>query len=187
VVYEEIMENKKRVISSFIYSSLDSLTSLGIQFIVGIILARILSPRDFGLIGMLSIFIAISQSIIDSGFTSALIRKNNCTQDDYSTIFYFNIIVGIFLYLVLFLFSHFISSFFKEPMLVSLIQVLGLGLVLNSFSIIQRTILTKELDFRLQMRVSVLSSFVIHFRMVSKYYIQVIYPKCISLGLSTEY
>jgi O-antigen/teichoic acid export membrane protein len=152
------MSLKQKTVTGLFWSFIDSFASQGIQFIVGLILARLLSPREFGLIGILTIFIAISQSFIDSGFTSALIRKNNCTQNDYSTIFYFNIFVSIFSYLLLFLLSGSISLFFKEPMLKPLIQVLGIGLIFNSLGLIQRTILTKELNFKLQMRVSIIAS-----------------------------
>jgi teichuronic acid exporter len=149
---------KQKTVSGLLWSFVDSFASQGVQFIVGIILARILSPREFGLIGMLTIFIAISQSFIDSGFTSALIRKNSCTQNDYSTTFYFNIIVSVFFYLLLFIFSGVISNFFKEPQLRTLIKILGIGLLFNSLAIIQRTILTKELNFKLQMKVSIIAS-----------------------------
>ncbi len=152
------MTLKRKTISGLIWGSVDSFANQGIQFIVGLILARILSPREFGLVGMLTIFIAISQAFIESGFTSALIRKKDCTQEDYSTIFYFNILSGIFFYLLLILFSGIISSFFNEPQLKILIIILGIGLILNSLSIVQRTILTKELNFKLQMKVSIVSS-----------------------------
>jgi O-antigen/teichoic acid export membrane protein len=154
------MSLKEKTISGLFWSFSDSFASQGVQFIVGIVLARILSPKDFGLIGMLTIFIAVSQSFIDSGFTSALIRKNNCTPEDYSTVFYYNIAVSIFLYSLLFVFAQYISIFFDEPQLKSLIQVLGAGLLFNSLSIIQRTILTKELNFKLQMRISIIASIV---------------------------
>jgi teichuronic acid exporter len=152
------LDIKQKTITGLLWSFLDSFSSQGIQFIVGIVLARLLSPREFGLIGMLSIFIAISQSFIDSGFTTALIRKNNCTKEDYSTIFYFNIIVSVFFYLLLFSFSGAISSFFNEPQLKSLIQVLGIGLLFNSLAIIQKTIMVKELNFKIQMRISFTAS-----------------------------
>ena len=152
------MSLKQKTISGTIWSFIDSFANQGIQFIAGIILARILSPREFGLIGMLAIFIALSQSFIDSGFTNALIRKKDCTQTDYSTVFYFNILVGIIFYLILFFFAGSIGVFFNEPQLELLLQVLGLGLIFNAFGIIQRTILTKNIDFRLQTRVSVFAS-----------------------------
>ena len=152
------MSLKQKTISGLQWSFIDSFASQGVQFIVGIILARLLSPKDFGLIGLLTIFIAVSQSFIDSGFATALIRKKNCSQNDYSTVFYFNIGVSIICYFILFIFSGAISSFFKEPQLKVLVQVLGLGLVLNSFAIIQQTIYTKELNFKLQMWVSIIAS-----------------------------
>jgi teichuronic acid exporter len=152
------MSLKQKTISGLLWSFMDSFASQGVQFIAGIVLARILSPREFGLIGMLAIFIGISQSFIDSGFTSALIRKKDCSSEDYSTVFYFNIIVSIIFFVLLLLFSGAISSFFKEPQLKSLIQVLGTGLLFNSLASIQRTILTKELNFKLLMRISVIAS-----------------------------
>lgn len=142
------------------WSAIDGFASQGIQFLVGIILARLLTPYEFGLIGMLTIFIALSQSFIDSGFTNALIRKKDCTQTDYSTVFYFNFVVSILFYFLLFFFAGSISRFFNEPQLEFLLQVLGLGLILNALSIIHRTILTKNIDFKLQARVSIVSSII---------------------------
>lgn len=151
---------KQKTISGLIWSFIDSIAGQGITFIVGLILARVLSPKEFGLIGMLAIFIAISQSFIDSGFKQALIRKQNCTQADYSTVFYFNIVVGVFFYILLFFCSKSIGDFFHEPILKELLRVLGLSLIINSFSIIQSTLLTKLIDFRLQAKISVVASFI---------------------------
>jgi O-antigen/teichoic acid export membrane protein len=152
------MSIKQKTISGLFWSFVDAFANQGIQFIVGIILARLLSPREFGLIGMLTIFIAISQTFVDSGFSNALIRKTRCTQNDYSTTFYFNIIVAVLCYMILFVFSGSIASFFHEPQLRSLIQILGICLIANSFSVIQRTILTKEINFKLQTMVSLVAS-----------------------------
>lgn len=109
---------------------------------------------------MLTIFIAISQLLIDSGFSQALTRKQNCTQQDYSTVFYFNIVLGISLYFLLFIAADTISSFFREPILKPLIRVLGLAVIINSFTIIQNTLLTKHLNFKLQAKISVFSFFI---------------------------
>lgn len=152
------MSLKQKTISGLFWSFTDSFASQGVQFIVGIILARILSPREFGLIGMLAIFIAVSQSVIDSGFSQALIRKNDCTNTDYSTVFFFNFATGLSLYVILILSAPYISSFFNEPQLKSIIQVLGSVLIINSLTIIQRTILTKHINFKLQARISIVSS-----------------------------
>lgn len=152
------MTLKQKTLSGLLWSFIDNISIQSISFIVGIILARLLSPKEYGLLGMLGIFIAISQSFIDSGFSQALIRKQNCTDKDYSTVFYFNIIVSVILYLILFVSANAIGVFFNEPILKNLIRVLGLGLIINSFSIIQTTLLTKRIDFKLQAKISVISS-----------------------------
>lgn len=152
------MSLKQKTVHGLLWSFIDSFASQGFSFIVGIILARILSPREFGLIGMITIFIAISQSIIDSGFSNALIRKRDCSQADYSTVFIFNIIVSLFFSIILIFSASFISEFFKEPQLKLLIQVLSLGLVINGLSIIHKVILTKKLDFKTQTKISLISS-----------------------------
>ena len=87
---------KQKTISGLLWSFIENFSRLGLTFIIGIILARLLEPSEFGLIGMVTVFIGISQSLTDSGFTQALIRKNNCTQADYSTVFYFNLFIGFF-------------------------------------------------------------------------------------------
>lgn len=152
------MSLKQKTISGLFWSFIDNVVSLGISFIIGVILARILSPKEFGLVGMLAIFIAISQSFIDSGFSQALIRKQNCTQRDYSTIFYFNILVSLIFYFLLHVFSKSIGSFFQEPILTDIIRVLGLGLIINSFSQIHSTLIAKRIDFKLQAKISLISS-----------------------------
>jgi O-antigen/teichoic acid export membrane protein len=154
------MTLKEKTTSGLIWSFIDNGAGLGISFITGVILARLLIPKEFGLIGMITIFIAISQSFINSGFSQALIRKQNCTETDYSTVFYFNTIVGISFYFLLFGLAEPISHFYHEPILRDLIRVLGLGLIISSLTIIQTTILTKRIDFKLQAKISVTASFV---------------------------
>ena len=151
-------ELKQKTIIGLFWSFLDSFSNQGVQFLVGIILARLLSPIEFGLIGMLTIFISISQSFIDSGFSRALIRKKNCTDTDYSTIFYFNLIIAVFFYFLLYIFANDIGSFFNEPKLETLLKILGIGLIFNAFGIIQRTILVKKINFKLQTKISLISS-----------------------------
>lgn len=154
------MSLRKKTISGFTWSFIDSFANQGLNFIIGIILARLLLPEEFGLIGMLTIFIAISQSFIDSGFGSALVRKQNCTEKDYSTVFYYNLAAGIVLYAVLFFSSQAISSFFAKPQLKLMVQVLGITLIINSFSLIQKTILIKNINFKLQAKISVIASII---------------------------
>lgn len=148
---------KEKTVSGLLWSFIDNFSRQGIVFVVGIILARLLSPREFGLIGMTTVFIAISQSFVDSGFSQALIRKKKCTQVDYSTVFYFNLTTALFFYAVLFFSSAVISNFFEEPQLKLIIRVLGLSLIVNAFTIIQRTRLTKRIDFKLQTKISVIA------------------------------
>ncbi len=154
------MNLKQKTITGFAWSFIESIIGQGITFFVGIILARLLSPKEFGLIGMLIIFISISQLLIDSGFSHALIRKQNCSQQDYSTVFYFNIVLGISLYFLLFIAANAISVFFHEPTLKPLIRVLGLAIIINSFTIIQNVLLTKQINFKLQSKISIASFFI---------------------------
>ena len=152
------MTLKQKTLSGLKWSFADSFVNQGIQFIVGIILARLLSPSEFGLIGMITVFIAISQTFIDSGFTQALIRKNDCTQKDYSTVFYFNLLVGLVFYIILFFSAGTISNFYNEPQLLLLVRVLGINLLINAAGLIQRTILTKRINFKLQTKISIIAS-----------------------------
>lgn len=152
------MSLKQKTVSGLLWSFIDQFANLGVSFLTGIILARLLSPREFGLIGMITVFIAVSESFINSGFSSALIRKKNCTDTDYSTVFYFNLAAGVLFFLILYLAAPAIAGFFDEPALQLIVQVLGLILIIDSFTLIQRTILTKRVDFKLQARISIISS-----------------------------
>lgn len=140
------------------WSLVDNVASSGISFIVGIVLARILSPAEFGLLGMITVFIAVSNSIVDSGFSSALIRKPNATPVDYNTVFYFNLLIGVLLYFLLFLSAPAISNFFHEPLLIPVTRVMGIVLIINAFSLIQRTLLEKKVDFKTQAIISLIAS-----------------------------
>lgn len=146
---------KSKTISGLLWSAVDNFSEQAITFVIGIVLARLLTPAEFGLIGMIAVFIAVSDTFIRSGFSQALIRRRNCTETDYSTVFYFNLGSGILFFLILFLSAPFISSFFNEPQLQALIRVLGLVLVVRSLTIIQSVILTKRIDFKLQTKISV--------------------------------
>lgn len=152
------MSLKQKAINGLAWSFIDTFAGQGIQFIIGIILARLLSPREFGLIGMITVFIAVSQSFVDSGFSQALIRKKDCSKIDYSTVFLFNFAAGVLLFLLLVLSSPAISRFFEEPQLKLILQILSLVLIIDSLTIIQRTILIKRIDFKLQARISIIAS-----------------------------
>ncbi|MDE5998333.1 MAG: lipopolysaccharide biosynthesis protein [Muribaculaceae bacterium] len=145
---------KNKTVKGTVWSSLERFSVQGIQFVVMIIMARILTPEDYGLIGMLTIFIAVSQSLIDSGFSQALIRKQDRSEIDNSTVFYFNIGVGIILYLILFFSAPLIAAFYSEPQLTPITRVIGLSLVFNSLGVVQRALLTVKLDFKTQAKAS---------------------------------
>lgn len=151
---------KGKTINGLMWSFVGNFSTQGVQFVVGIVLARMLSPQEFGLIGMLAVFIAISQAFIDSGFSTALIRKKECISLDYSTVFFFNLLFSVILYLTLYFGASLISNFFNEPQLTILLRILGIGLIINAFSIVQGTILTKQINFKLQTRISVISAIV---------------------------
>ena len=119
-----------------------------------IIMARILTPGDYGLVGMLTIFIAVSQSLVDSGFSQALIRKQDRSEVDNSTVFYFNIGVGLVLYLALFLSAPLIAWFYDEPILVPLTRLISVSVLINSFVVVQRALLTVRIDFKTQAKAS---------------------------------
>lgn len=151
---------KNKAVSGFIWSFTDFISRQGISFVIQIILARLLLPEDFGIIGIVTIFIALSKKFIDSGFTKALIRENDSTQEDYSTVFYFNLGMAIIMCLILVFMSEWIAIFFNEPKLVLIIRVLSLSPVINSIGMLQRTMLIKKVDFKSQTRVNVTSSFI---------------------------
>ena len=149
---------KKKTISGLLWSFGDMLGNQGVQFIIQIILARLLAPADFGLIGMILVFVALSNSLVDSGFTQALIRDQKANQTDYSTVFYFNLAVSVFIYAALFVTAPLISNFFDQDQLTSIIRVLALGVIVNAFSIIPRAMFTKEVNFKVQAKVNMAAS-----------------------------
>lgn len=151
---------KKKTINGVLWSAVDNFAGQGITFLVGIVLARLLTPAEFGMIGMLTVFIAVSESFINSGFSNALIRKNDASETDYSTVFYFNLAAGALFFLILFFSAPYVGIFFNEPQLVPLLRVLAIGLIISSLTIIQRTILTKRINFKLQTRISVISNII---------------------------
>jgi teichuronic acid exporter len=142
------------------WSAMDRFGGQGIQFVFGILITRILLPADYGLVGMILIFWAVGQTLVDSGFGSALIWKKNPTPADYSTVFYFNVSISLILYLIFYLLAPLIAGFYDEPKLIGLIRVLCLNFILLSFGLIQQVVLQKKVDFKLLSFVNVASSLV---------------------------
>lgn len=137
---------------------LDNIANSGITFLVGLVLARMLSPTEFGIIGIITIFINLSVVIIDGGFATALIRKPNATQEDYNTVFHVNILVSVVLIALLGGSAKPIAVFFNQPLLEFVLPAMSIMLLFNAGSLIQKTILIKQLDFRSQAIVSLVSS-----------------------------
>lgn len=146
---------KEQTFSGVKWNALGRFSSQFISFLIGLLLARILAPSDYGIIGMLGIFFAIAQTFIDSGFGSALIRKKECTDLDYSTAFYFNIIVGLVSFFTLFISAPLIARFFNTPILTDVCRVLSINLFINSLTIVQNSILTSSINFKSLAKVNI--------------------------------
>lgn len=151
---------KAKTVNGVFWNGINRFSVQGISFVFGIVLARLLSPSDYGLVGMVTVFVAISQAFVNSGFSSALIRKQDRTEVDNSTTFYFNIVVGIVCYFILFLVAPFIANFYNTPILTYIIRVIGLGILLNSLCIVQNALLAIKLDFKTPAKISVIGTII---------------------------
>ena len=149
---------KDKTVKGVIWSSIDRFSSQGIQFVFSILIARLLVPEDYGVIAMLGIFMAVSQTFIDSGFGTALIRKVDRTETDFSTVFYFNIVVAIAFYLILFLASPAIAKFYNTPLLEIITKIVALNLIIGALSGIHNAKLSIAIDFKSRAKISVVST-----------------------------
>ena len=148
---------KVRTAKGIIWSSIERLSVQFIQLVIQILIARILTPNDFGIIGMLAIFLAVAQSFIDSGFSNALIRKIDRTEVDNSTVFYFNVVIGVVFYIILYYSAPYIAQFYNTPILTLVMRIVSLGVFFNSLSIVQRALLTAKVDFKIQAKASLIA------------------------------
>lgn len=151
---------KDKAVSGIIWTSIERFGTYFIQLVIGIIIARILSPEDFGVIGMTSIFMAIANTLLDSGFGNALIQNRERNETDYATAFYFNILIGILLYIFLYYAAPFIASFYKTPILQAVCRIIGITLILNSLTIAQTAKLTAEFKFKELSYINILTQFI---------------------------
>lgn len=147
-------ELKVKTKSGLLWSTIDRFSTQGISFIFSIFLARILAPKDYGIVAMITVFIALAQAFVDSGFSSALIRKPNLKEEDKSTAFYFNIIVGFVCYGILLLISPFVADFYSEPLLNIILKITGLSVIFNSLCVVQRAVFTIDVNFKIQAKIS---------------------------------
>lgn len=148
----------QKAFDGIIWSSLQRFGTMGITLVSNIILARLLTPDDYGCVGMLMIFISLANTFIDGGFGSALIQKKQPAAEDYSTIFYWNIVLSLILYIVLYFAAPLIAAFYKIPLLTPVLRVQGIVLIFNALSIIQQNQLRKKLDFKSLAIVNIISA-----------------------------
>lgn len=139
---------RQRTVIGTLWSAVQKFGTVLIGFISNMILARLLTPDDFGCIAMLAIFIVIADTFVDSGLGSAVIQKKEVTDKDLSTVFYFNVELAVVLYGLLFIIASFVAEFYEIPLLCSVLRVEGLVLIINSFSVVQTALLRKELRFK---------------------------------------
>jgi O-antigen/teichoic acid export membrane protein len=154
------MSLKGKAVKSFSWTLFQAVFSQGFIFIVGVILARILSPEDFGIIGIITAFIAVTNAVVEGGFGTALIRKMDANNDDYNTVFYTNLGVSLFLYLLLYVTADQIALFFETPILAKILRYTGIVLIFSAVSLVQACMLTKVLNFKTLALISILASIV---------------------------
>ena len=149
---------KQKTVKGVGWSFADNIANQGITFLVGLVLARLITPEEYGLIGIILIFVAVFDSIVNCGFSNALIRKNDADDMDYNTVFIVNMVLSVVLFIAFFFSARFIADFFGQPLLEPLTQVMGSIVIIHAFAIIQRTVLIKRIDFKTQTKASVISS-----------------------------
>ena len=151
---------KKQLVSGLLWNALEKFLLQGVTFFIGIILARLLSPSDFGLIGMLSVFLYIINAFVNSGLNSALVQKHNCSSLDYSTVFTVNLVIAITGAVILFFAAPSIANFYHEPLLTPITRVLGINVILSALNIVHRSQLTIKVDFKSLAKINVINTIV---------------------------
>ena len=151
---------KQKAAAGMVWTALQKYSTMFVQFISGIILARLLTPYDYGCIVMLAIFMVLAETFIDGGFGSALIQKKRPTQEDYSTIFWWNLGVAFLMYTILYISAPAISNFYGIPLLCNVLRVQGLVLFIYAFNIVQRNQLKKKLNFKVLSIVTITTSII---------------------------
>jgi O-antigen/teichoic acid export membrane protein len=149
---------KQKMISAVTWSTIEKTGQQLLQFLAGIIFARLLVPEDFGIMGIVMIFVAVSMILVESGFGQALIRKEKIGNDDYTTVFYFNLVTALLLYVLLFATAPLIAEYFHQQYLISIIRVMSIAVVINAFYLIPYAQLGRALDFKLISKVNISST-----------------------------
>lgn len=151
---------KKQLVNGLLWNALEKFLLQGITFFIGIVLARLLSPSDFGLIGMLTVFLLVLDAFVNSGLNSALVQKHDCTSLDFSTVFSVNLVIAIAGAVILFFAAPYIADFYHEPLLIPITRVLGINVVLSALNIVHRSQLTIRVDFKSLAQINVISTIV---------------------------
>ena len=151
---------KAKTLNGVVWSGIDNVANYSVSFVVGIVLARLLTPDDYGLIGITAVFTTVCQALINAGFTTALIRKKDASDNDYNTAFIVNLGMSILLYAVIFLAAPLIAEFFKRQELTSLTRVLSLGMIIGALALVQQTRLTKQINFKSQTKITMYASII---------------------------
>ena len=149
------MSLKKKAAKSLVWTFTQQFGNQLIGFIISLVLARILLPEEFGLIGMIAVVVAIGNALLDGGLTKSLIRDKECDQEDYSTVFYFHIVSSLVVYALVFVSAPLIADFYERTILINIIRVYSLSLVITSFSAVQLARLTKIMDFKTQALIAI--------------------------------
>ena len=145
---------RRKTTNGVIWSAVERYSVQGVQFLLQLVIARLLTPHDYGLIGMLAIFMALSQVFIDGGFSNALIQKKDRNEDDYCTVFYINLGISIFIYILLFICAPFIALFYNQPLLTLITRIYSLNLIINSLVAVNKVKLVVAIDFKTQSKIS---------------------------------
>ena len=151
---------KNKTVKGTIWSGIDNIVQMTVTFAINIVLARLLFPDDYGLIGIVTIFIAICTTLINGGFSTALIRKKDVVDADYNTVFIVNLTTSLVLYIIIFLCSPLIADFFNRDELIWLARISSLGIIIGAFALVQQTKLTKCIDFKSQTKITIIASVV---------------------------
>lgn len=146
---------RKDTIKAFKWNSIGNLITYGGSFLFSILLARLLSPEEFGLLGMVMVFIGISQGLVDVGFSSAIVQKQEVTDKQLSTVFYINLLLGVFLFLLFCMLAKPIALFYKIPLVENITYLASLLFIINGVGQVQKSLLTKELRYNVIAKISI--------------------------------
>lgn len=151
---------KQKTAKGLFWSSIQNFSIQGIHFVLMIVMARLLGPKEYGTIGLLSVFMALSNLFINSGFGSGLIRKKDRTQEDLCTVFFFNIGMSIICYAVLFIIAPYVADFYNIPVLSPILRVIGITLIIGAFNTVQVAIFNFTINFKVQAKISIVQSII---------------------------